>query len=198
MWYVIQVMTGKEDDIAGKLKEQGIRALVPKENRLIRSGGSWSQREYILFAGYVFLNMNYNADNYYKVKGIPGVIQFLGDSRNPSRLSYLEAEWIMLLTGENNQPIEPTVVRALGDGNYETVKGVLEKFENRIIKYDKRSRKATFEITICNEKKEVQLSIRLEEEEELSLAGAGRDGAGQTARNRRKSAHYYERSSGTV
>ena len=36
MWYVIQVMTGKEDDIAGKLKEQGIRALVPKENRLIR------------------------------------------------------------------------------------------------------------------------------------------------------------------
>lgn len=46
----------------------------------------------------------------------------------------------MLLTGENNQPIEPTVVRALGDGNYETVKGVLEKFENRIIKYDKRSR----------------------------------------------------------
>ena len=77
MWYVIQVMTGKEDDIAGKLKEQGIRALVPKENRLIRSGGSWSQREYILFAGYVFLNMNYNADNYYKVKGIPGVIQFL-------------------------------------------------------------------------------------------------------------------------
>lgn len=176
MWYVIQVMTGKEDDIAGKLKEQGIRALVPKENRLIRSGGSWSQREYILFAGYVFLNMNYNADNYYKVKGIPGVIQFLGDSRNPSRLSYLEAEWIMLLTGENNQPIEPTVVRALGDGNYETVKGVLEKFENRIIKYDKRSRKATFEITICNEKKEVQLSIRLEEEEELSLAGAGRNG----------------------
>ena len=62
----------------------------------------------------------------------------------------------MLLTGENNQPIEPTVVRALGDGNYEVVKGVLEKFENRIIKYDKRSRKASFEITICNEKKEVQ------------------------------------------
>ena len=83
----------------------------------------------------------------------------------------------MLLTGENNQPIEPTVVRALGDGNYEVVKGVLEKFENRIIKYDKWSRKATFEITICNEKKEVQLSIRLEEDEELSLAGAGRDGA---------------------
>lgn len=175
MWYVIQVMTGKEDDIAGKLKEQGIRALIPKENRLIRSGGSWIQREYILFTGYVFLNMNYNADNYYKVKGIPGVIKFLGDSRNPSRLSHLEAEWIILLTGANNVPIEPTTVRILEDGTFKVVKGVLEKFENRIVKYDKRNRKATFEITICNEKKEVQLSIALENDE-IKAAEAGEDG----------------------
>lgn len=177
MWYVIQVMTGKEDDIAGELNRQNIRALVPKENRLIRSGGSWQHREYILFTGYIFLNMNYTADNYYKIKNIPGVIRFLGDSRNPSRLSYLEAEWITLLTGEDNAPVEPTVVKVQEDGSIKVVKGILEKFENRIIKYDKRSRKATFEITICNEKKEVQLSIRLEEDEELSLAGAGKDGA---------------------
>lgn len=174
MWYVIQVMTGKEDDIAGKLKEQGIRALVPKENRLIRTGGSWTQREYILFTGYVFLNMNYNADNYYKVKGIPGVIKFLGDSRNPSRLSHLEAEWIALLTGADNAPIKPTMVKVQEDGTFKVVKGVLEKFENRIVKYDKRSRKATFEITICNEKKEVQLSIVLEDDE-VKAAEAGED-----------------------
>lgn len=177
MWYVIQVMTGKEDNIAGKLKEQGIRALVPKENRLIRTGGAWTQREYILFTGYVFLNMEYNAENYYKVKGIPGVIQFLGDNRNPSKLSYMEAEWIMLMTGENNQPIEPTTVKVQSDGTFKAVKGVLEKLENRVVRYDKRNRKATFEITICNEKKEVQLSIRLEEDEDMSLAEAGRDGA---------------------
>ena len=157
--------TGKVDRLPPELKDT--------VEQMLLTGCTYKE----IVAGYVFLNMNYNADNYYKVKGIPGVIQFLGDNRNPSRLSYLEAEWIMLLTGENNQPIEPTVVRALGDGNYEVVKGVLEKFENRIIKYDKRSRKASFEITICNEKKEVQLSIRLEEDEELSLAGAGRDGA---------------------
>lgn len=180
MWYVIQVMTGKEEDIAGKLREQGIRALVPKENRLIRSGGSWTKREYILFTGYVFLGMNYNADNYYKVRGIPGVIRFLGDSRNPSRLSYLEAEWITLLSGTDNAPIEPTVVRVQEDGSFQVVKGILEKFENRIVKYDKRSRKASFEITICDEKKEVQLSIILEDEEEKA-AEAGEDGQPEAA-----------------
>lgn len=164
MWYVIQVMTGKETDIARELKKQGIRALVPKENRLIRSGGSWIGKEYILFSSYVFLDMTYNAENYYKVKNLPGVIRFLGDSRNPSRLSYLEAEWICLLTGEDNAPIEPTLVRIGEDGSLKAVDGILERFENRVTKVDKRNRKATFEITICNEKKEVQLSIRLEED----------------------------------
>lgn len=164
MWYVIQVVSGKENDLAEKLKEQGIGALVPKENRLIRSGGSWIRKEYILFSGYVFLNMAYNAENYYKVKNLPNVIRFLGDSRNPSRLSHLEVEWIRLLTGKDNTPIEPTLVKIGEDGSLKVVDGVLERFENRVTKVDKRNRRATFEVTICNEKKEVQLSIELEED----------------------------------
>lgn len=166
MWYVIQVMTGRESEIAAKLDGQQIKAFVPKENRLIRSGGAWTQKEYVLFTGYVFLNMTYNADTYYKIKNLPGVIRFLGDSRNPSRLSHLEAEWIRLLTGKDNTPIEPTVVRADENGNLAVVSGVLKKFENRVIRYDRRNRKATFEITVCNEVKEVRLSIQLEGQEE--------------------------------
>ncbi len=163
MWYVIQVLTGSEVAIAEKLNRQGVRALVPRENRLIRSGGEWKQKEYILFPGYVFLEMVYNAGNYYKVRGLPGVIRFLGDG-GPSRLSYLEAEWIMLLSGKENRPIEPTVVRQEADGSMKVVSGVLEKLAPRVIRYDRRGRKATFEITICNEKREVRLSIRLDGE----------------------------------
>lgn len=174
--YVIQVLTGKENDIAGKLKEFGIRALVPKENRLIRSGGAWSQREYVLFTGYVFLDMIYDADSYYRVRGIPGVVRFLGDARSPAKLSHLENEWIRLLTGKENAPIEPTVVRLEEEGNIRVVKGVLEKFESRIIRYDKRNRKATFELTLCGEKKEVQLSIQLEDDEK-KLKNTGQDAA---------------------
>lgn len=159
MLYVIQVLTGKENDIAGKLKELGIKAYVPKENRIIRSGGSWTKKEYVLFGGYVFLNIHYDAETYYKVRNIPAVIRFLGDSSNPSRLSYLETEWIRLLTGEDNAPIEPTKVRFLENGEVEIVDGVLEKF--KISKVDKRNRKAVFEITICGEKKEVQLSVEI-------------------------------------
>lgn len=177
MWYVVQVTTGRERDIAKELNGRGIRALVPVENRLIRRGGRWTQSEYVLFGGYVFLDMAYNAENYYRVKRIPGVLHFLGESGNPSKLSWLEAEWIQLLTGRDNAPIEPTLVKADAEGRLKAVKGVLEKVESRLISWDRRSRKAAFEITVCGEKKEVRLSILLEEDlqqmQELEKAAAG-------------------------
>ena len=161
MWYVIQVKTGEESGIARKLKNQAIRAEVPIENRPIRSGGAWTKKEYILFPGYVFLDMDFTARNYYRVKEVPGVIRFLGDSKAPSTLSYLEAEWIRILSG-SGEPLEPTLVREDGSGGITVISGVLKQLENRVLKWDKRSRKATFEITICGEARQVQLGIEVE------------------------------------
>ncbi|MCM1212924.1 MAG: hypothetical protein NC331_16680 [Lachnospiraceae bacterium] len=180
MWYVVQVMAGREDETAAALNRQGVRALVPKEDRLIRSGGTWTRKGYILFGGYVFLEMDYNADNYYKVRNLPGVVRFLGDGSGPSTLSWLEAEWIRLLTGKDNAPIRPTVVRIGGDGSLEVVDGVLSNFENRITRVDRRNRKAAFEITICGEKKEVRLSIELESDPAGSMDMASGAAPGET------------------
>ena len=163
MWYVIQVKTGEESGIARKLKNQAIRAEVPIENRPIRSGGAWTKKEYILFPGYVFLDMDFTARNYYRVKEVPGVIRFLGDSKAPSTLSYLEAEWIRILSG-SGEPLEPTLVREDRSGGITVISGVL--------KWDKRSRKATFEITICGEARQVQLGIEVEGGGELQEAGS--------------------------
>ena len=78
MWYVLQVSTGKEMAVTSTLSNNRVLAYTPRENRLIRKGGGWSQKEYILFPGYVFLNLDYTAENYYMVKAIPGVLRFLG------------------------------------------------------------------------------------------------------------------------
>ncbi len=162
MWYVIQVKTGEEKAGARKLQDQQIRALVPAENRPIRNGGSWTKREYILFPGYVFLDMDYTAWNYYRIREVPSVIRFLGDKKSPSRLSYLEAEWIRLLGG-NGKPLEPTRVKEDPEGNLVIAGGILKQLESRIIKWDKRNRKAVFGITICGEEKTAQLGIEMEE-----------------------------------
>ena len=161
MWYVIQVKTGEESGIARKLKNQAIRAEVPIENRPIRSGGAWTKKEY----------MDFTARNYYRVKEVPGVIRFLGDSKAPSTLSYLEAEWIRILSG-SGEPLEPTLVREDGSGGITVISGVLKQLENRVLKWDKRSRKATFEITICGEARQVQLGIEVESGGELQEVGS--------------------------
>ena len=99
------------------------------------------------------------------------MIRFLGDSKAPSTLSYLEAEWIRILSG-SGEPLEPTLVREDGSGGITVISGVLKQLENRVLKWDKRSRKATFEITICGEARQVQLGIEVESGGELQEVGS--------------------------
>ncbi len=168
MIYVLQVLTGKEIEVAEKLREEGLKSLVPREHRLIRTRGSWTYKDYCLIPGYVFVEMTYTAENYYRVKRLPGVVKLLGDPGNPSGLSYLEAEWIGVLTGKDNAPVSPTLVRIRKDGTTEILSGPLVPFEGRITKMDKRSRRAAFTITLLGEEKEVTLSITLESDEKAA------------------------------
>lgn len=161
MWYVLQVKSSKEEAVASYLTERKVLAYVPRENRLIRKGGSWGQREYTLFPGYVFLNLDYTAENYYMVKAIPNVLRFLGsDGLRPSTLTYLEAEWIKMLAG-GGKPLEPTMAQLTPEGEVKLIDGVLQNFVSRIVKIDKHSRRATVELTVCGERKAIPLSFNL-------------------------------------
>lgn len=165
MWYVLQVTTGQESNVRDALHKMNVLALVPKENRLIRKGGGWTHKEYTLFPSYVFLNLEYTAENYYRVKGVPGVLRFLGSSGlAPSQLTHLEAEWIKVLAGIGGQPLEPTKVRERPDGSLQIVNGVLSNFGTRTINYDKHTHRATVEITICGQPKTIQLSVEVLED----------------------------------
>ena len=162
MWCVLQVKTGDEMKVKNRLSDMGFVAAVPRENRMQRKGGEWTTKECTLFPSYVFIELAYTAENYYRIKELPAVIRFLGGGLRPDTLTYLEAEWIKILTFGGN-PIEPTKVRISEDGKTEVADGVLTAFKNRIKKVDKHKRKATFEITVCGEVKELELSIDIED-----------------------------------
>ena len=161
MWCVLQVKTGEEMAVKTKLEEFGFIGIVPRENRLQRKGGGWTKKEYPLFPSYVFTELNYTAENYYKIKDLPAVIQFLGGGFHPDTLSFLEVEWIKIL-GNNGMPIEPTKMRLNSEGKLEAVDGVLLAFLNRIKTVDRHRKKAVFEITLCGGLKEVTLSVDIE------------------------------------
>ena len=84
------------------------------------------------------------------------VVRFLGDKNDPSVLTYIEAEWICIL-GDNGI-LEPTLVE-VENKELKVLKGVLQNFKSRIKSYDIRQKRAVFEITVCNEIKEITLSI---------------------------------------
>ena len=156
MWYVLQVKTGKEEEIRDKLNEYGFHALVPVHNKWVRSKGSWNKKKTIIFTGYVFVKLTYNAESYYRITSMEGVIKFLGEKNDPSTLTFIEVEWIRLL-GEGGI-LEPTTVEVEND-HLKILKGILLNFKSKIKSYDTRQRTAVFEITICGEKKEITLSI---------------------------------------
>lgn len=55
LWYVVQVRTGEERDIAAKLTDMGFQTLAPVENRPVRSGGAWGTKEYVLFLSLIHI-----------------------------------------------------------------------------------------------------------------------------------------------
>lgn len=56
MWYVLQVRTGCEESVRDKLNETGFHALVPAENKLIRSKGNWNKRKAYFLVDMFLLN----------------------------------------------------------------------------------------------------------------------------------------------
>lgn len=158
-WYVLQVSTGQEMAVRDALQNLGIRAAVPREERAIRSGGGWTTKVYTLLPGYVFLALEYNAENYYRVKAIPHVLRFLGpNGLSPSYLTHLEVEWLRLLDN-NGELLKPSRVKELPGGGLQIVEGVLRSFPTRSIDFDKRARRAKVEISLCGQPKTLTLSV---------------------------------------
>lgn len=86
-WFVLWVLTGKELEALRRVRQiPGVQeALVPVETLLYRREGAWEERESVMIPGYVFLRCRMGSAIYYRIRGIPHVIGWLGtDSMWPT------------------------------------------------------------------------------------------------------------------
>lgn len=155
-WYVLHVRTGNELDIAEQLRKRGFSAVVPTENRVIRKGGKWTHQMYIVFAGYVFVYMDYSWSKYYAMSGIYGIIKILGGGQNPTPLSKSETEIILKLS---ELLAEPSVLKFSDNNSYEVISGFLADYTDNITKVERRYKKATVKVTVAGEEKEIKVSF---------------------------------------
>lgn len=154
-WYVLYVNTGQEHAVAEQLRYRGYDAIVPVANKLIRSKGKWTTQPHILFDGYVFVRMDYEWSKYYVFKGIPHIIRLLGGGTSPIPLTDKESEFILTLS----ELLKTPSVLKFTDNNYETVSGFLAENKDKIVKVQKRYKKAKVKITLAGEPTELTVSF---------------------------------------
>ncbi len=158
-WYALYVNTGRELNIMKALQRKGISAVVPLENRAIRSKGKWITKEYVIFKGYVFVNLEYNWLIYYEISKINGVIRLLGGGHSPEPLPEHEVERLIKST---KLFAELSTVR-LFDSGYEVLNGVLLTFKDCIKSLDRHAHRAVIETNIAGKPTEFTLSFMTEQ-----------------------------------
>lgn len=155
-WYVLQVRTGEEARIAEELNRRGYTAAVPIENRVIRRGGKWTQQPYVVFSGYVFVYLDYSWAKYYAMSGIHGVLRLLGGGQSPTPLSRSEAVFIRRLSVWLSKP---SVVTFSENGDWRCVSGFLAEHQDKIVKIEKRYKRAAVLVTVAGEEKQIKVSF---------------------------------------
>ena len=153
--YVLQVRSGYEISVCKKLEKQGFQAILPVRQEFIRRGGIWKIYEKIIFTQYVFLRSEITEENYYQIRKIDGVVQFLGYNQplNHAEQSYIEWLW------NSGKPIEPSKIYVTPSGDKLIISGILRKYSGDEIEYNLRQRKANIFIEIAGFKHKITLPV---------------------------------------
>lgn len=157
MIYVIQVSPARELKVCAELKRLGFNAYVPRRELLIHKSGLWTKVINTLFPGYVFADMEYSAEHYHSVKGVDGVLRFLG---SPSPLSPHEEELMKWLFNGGNV-IEQSTALIDENGCCIGYEGFLHGYEDRVTYFNKRQKKASVEVKFGGRIHKANLGIEL-------------------------------------
>lgn len=155
--YVIYCQGGRELSVVRQLADKGLTAYAPRRAVLERRHRVWIRREILLFSGYVFLDCEeLTAEVWQAVKGCCGTLRIL----SRSQLSNTEEEYIRFLCNDGH---------ALGisrgyvfGGALHITDGFLRRFGHRIIRYNKRGKRATADVTIYGRHYEITLGCEIE------------------------------------
>lgn len=157
MMYVLQIQAGKEYEVCAALKRDNITAYAPGERIIIRKGGLWSKMLKLLFPGYVFVDIDYNAKVYHRINPVSGVIRFLGE---PTPLPKDEEEMILWLANNGNV-IEPSTAIIDENGNITDFEGFLGGCQSRIRYINKRQKKASVIVTFGGKQHKANIAFDL-------------------------------------
>jgi len=156
-WYVINCLTGREQEVKNHIQDAGIKAIVPRRVMTEQRCGAWRNVERVVFPSYVFVRAEMTPTDYYTIRYVPGVIRIL-DNNRPKPLQEEEVTLILKLTMDGD-PLGISEVFVEG-GRVTVSDGPLKGLEGNIIKLDARRFRAKVNITILGEPRIVDLAVK--------------------------------------
>lgn len=141
---VLHVLTGNEAEVREKLME--FAPTLPMEMRELRLNRVWTKVPRVVMPGYLFLDIDIDVREYYRIKETPGVIRVLNYA---DPLPDKEAETIRNMASDM---LVPHVIDTAGN----VVKGFFQTED--LIAVHKRQRRAVFTIRLMNRKTTVTVS----------------------------------------
>lgn len=93
-WYTLQTQPNYEskviEQIETRIKNQGLTEIgeifAPEKLIVDFVNGVKKERKKRLYSNYIFINMNYNEDIHHKLKGLRGVVGFVGNRAKPTKV----------------------------------------------------------------------------------------------------------------
>lgn len=155
MIYVITVMPGAEVEVAQMLNLKGIKAYAPRQVVTERREGQWWKMANVLFDGYVYVDVpQLDGKTYYRILDVPRVNGFVSQT---SGLSETESEYIKILC--NNGDVIDISKAHIENGACHITDGFLKRLDHKIIRYNKRARRVTVEVTLYGERQQLTCSV---------------------------------------
>jgi transcription termination/antitermination protein NusG len=180
-YYVIHVLTGSEDDFSRRLTPvlgKG-RIIVPKKRMPIKRRGITRNEIQVLFPGYVFMQSEAILEErqaYWSIRRTEGFIRFLLESKAPSPLPENDLVLLRSFISFGNCA---DISKVTFDENDRIVvlEGPLKGLEGRILKVDRRKRRARVRLDMYESSFPIDLGFEVVERVK-SGGGVGHEESG--------------------
>ena len=164
MWYVIQVPTGREEQIIEETKAYGVtpyyeELFSPRCERKRKYLGEWHLESELLFPGYLFVITSRAEELYRALKRIPRLTRLVGTGEKWTPMTPDDVRLVELLTGpDRTAHFSEGYIQ---EGKVTVTSGPLKGLEDTICRIDRHKRLAWLEVKLVERRVEVMAGLEI-------------------------------------
>lgn len=166
MWYVIQTLSGAEEqtaDVIRKMVSADIvqECFVPKRERMKKFHGMWNKVEEILFQGYAFVVSDKPEELYERLRQVPKLTKVLG--REAELFYPLSEKEEMLVRGIGDQKHKTSLSKvAIGEGKkIHVIDGPLKGYVGNVVKVNLHKREVMVKVEFMGREMELKMGVEM-------------------------------------